>query len=168
MTLHPITHGTLTLERTYDAAPEDVFNAWADAKLKARWFVGPDGWTLTKRELDFRVGGREILHGKFTPGPDTLFTAWYHDIVPDTRIVYAYDMHLDGTYHSASLATVEFQPVSEGTRLVFTEQVAFLDGTDGTQGTLSRERGSGGLLDQLGAFLEAAGVTVGAPRRQPR
>jgi uncharacterized protein YndB with AHSA1/START domain len=166
MTLPAITHGTFTIERTYNAAPEDVFGAWADAKLKARWFVGPDSWSLIKRELDFRVGGRETLHGKFSPGPDTLFTAWYHAIVPDVRLVYAYDMHLDGVHHSASLATVEFRSVSAGTHMVFTEQVAFLDGTDGKQGTLSREAGTASHFDRLTPVLNA--LPAGGRRRQPR
>jgi hypothetical protein len=40
-----------------------------------------------------------------------------------------------------------------GTRLVFTEQGAFLDGYDGPK---ERERGTGELLDALGASLTAA------------
>ena len=37
-------HDTFTLERTYDAAPSRVFQAWADPKQKAKWFSGPPGW----------------------------------------------------------------------------------------------------------------------------
>ena len=76
--------------------------------------------------------------------------ARYHDIVPDQRIVYAYDMYLDQTRISVSLATVELQPVGNGTRLLFTEQGAFLDGHDQPQ---YREQGTGDLLDALGAEL---------------
>jgi uncharacterized protein YndB with AHSA1/START domain len=146
----PLTaHGTFTIERTYDASPQAVFAAWSDAQTKARWFVGPESWTAIKRELDFRIGGHELLHGRFPSGLDTLYTARFHDIVPDARIVCVYDMHLGQKHHSVSIATVEFEPVDARTRLVFTEQVAFLDGTKGAEGTASREHGTAAHLDRL-------------------
>jgi len=78
------------------------------------------------------------------------YNATYYDIVPDERFVIAYDMHLDDKRISVSLATVEFQPAGNGTRLKYTEQGAFLDGYDDAG---SRERGTQGLLDQLDAAL---------------
>ena len=78
------------------------------------------------------------------------FEARYWDIVPNERIVYAYDMHLDDTRISVSLATIQLQPTTGGTRLVLTEQGAFLDGHDTVA---AREHGTGELLDSLGAFL---------------
>jgi uncharacterized protein YndB with AHSA1/START domain len=143
-----VAHGNFTLERTYPVPPARAFAAWAKADLKARWFVGPDGWDAIRRELDFRVGGQEVLHGRIE-AMETLFTARYHDIVPDQRIVYDYDMHLNGNHHSVSVAAVEFRPEGTGTKLVFTEHVVFLDGTDGVQGTASREHGTAAHLDRL-------------------
>src|SRR5580700_6297160 len=124
-----VVHGTFVIERRYEAPVAQVFAAWADVAIKERWFVGPDGWTLVKRRLDFRLGGEELLHGRFAGGPETLFTARYHDIMRDKRIVYVYDMHLDDIHLSVSLATVKFAPAGGGTGLTFTEQVAYLDGT---------------------------------------
>lgn len=51
-----------------------------------------------------------------------------------------------------SLATVELKPDSKGTRLVFTEQGAFLDGHDNVG---RRETGTRSLLDNLAASLAA-------------
>ena len=48
--------------------------------------------------------------------------------MPDERIVYTYSMHLDQTLLSISVATVEFRAEGAGTRLVLTEQGAYLDG----------------------------------------
>ncbi len=154
MTTSPVTHGSFILERTYEASPAQVFAAWADPDLKARWFIGPDDWMPVRRELDLRVGGQELLHGRFAKsGRETLFTARYHDIVAEERLVYVYDMHTAGKLHSTSLTTVELQPRGAGTQLVFTEQVAFLDGTDGREGTASRERGTAAHLERLGRNL---------------
>ncbi len=70
----------------------------------------------------------------------------------DERIVYAYEMHLDERKISISLTTFELKPAGSGTRLIMTEQGAFLDGYDDAG---SRERGSNFLLDALGNSLAA-------------
>jgi uncharacterized protein YndB with AHSA1/START domain len=151
--LNQCLHGTITLERSYDASPARVFAAWADAEAKARWFVGPaERWTLIERGLDFRVGGRERLKGIFGAGPVTLFEAQYHDIVPDRRIIYAYSMWHGERLLSVSLTTVELAPAGQGTRLTFTEQAAFLDGA-GRDDLASRERGDRLLLELLAGAL---------------
>ena len=127
-----------------------VFNAFADPAAKARWFVGPDEWQASDHELDFRLGGREHVSGGPPGGPVHSFDARYQDIVPDQRIVYTYDMHMDDKRISVSLATIELEPAGKGTRLIFTEQDAFLDGYDIPA---DREHGTGGLLDNLGKEL---------------
>jgi uncharacterized protein YndB with AHSA1/START domain len=142
-----VVHATFVVERTYEAPPARVFAAWSDPEAKARWF-GPDEGS-GEFELDFRVGGREANKGT-VEGGSYAFEARYEDIVDDERIVYTYDMHHDGARISVSLATVEFRPAGEGTRLVFTEQGAFLDGLDTPD---QREGGTGSLLDALGEEL---------------
>ena len=47
-------------------------------------------------ELDFRVGGRERSRGTAPDGRAYTYEALYQDIVPARRIVYTYDMLLDG------------------------------------------------------------------------
>jgi len=103
-----------------------------------------------ERVFEFRVGGEEILKGEFPGGRVTDFRSRYFDIVPDRRIVYGYGMHIDGVRISVSLATVEFQLDGAGTRLVVTEQGAFLDGYDDAG---SREQGTRWLLEKLDAAL---------------
>lgn len=157
----PIKHGSFSIERTYPATPARVFAAWTDIETKARWFMGPAGkWQLTKRELELRVGGRELLHGQFHGGPRTRFEARYHDIVPSERLVYAYDVYVDDEFHSVSLATMELSPASGGgTRMLFTEQAAFLDGEDGCA---SRQEGTAAHLDRLGSVLAEPAEIVSA------
>jgi uncharacterized protein YndB with AHSA1/START domain len=157
MTQRSVTHATFTLERTYDATPKRVFNAFADPAVKALWFAGPDDWENEAPEFDFRVGGRETNVGRPKGGPLSSFEARYYDIVPDERIIFAYDMLSDDKRISVSLTTIELQPAGNGTRLTFTEQGAFLEGYDDPS---QRERGTRELLDALGAALarEPAGA----------
>jgi uncharacterized protein YndB with AHSA1/START domain len=144
--MRSVTHATFAVERSYPATPARVFAAWADPTAKARWFGGSD-W---EHELDFRVDGREKSRGTLD-GTVYTFSARYQDIVPDERIVYAYDMHMGETRISVSLATVELKPDGDGTTLVFTEQGAFLDGLDDPS---QREEGTRILLDGLAKELE--------------
>ena len=147
-------HATFVIERNYDFPPAQVFAAWASPEAKGRWFGGPrKEWKLKVRELDFRVGGRERLVGVWASGTVSDFDSVYQDIVPDRRIVYSYAMHLNEKRISVSLATVEFKPAGAGTKLVLTEQGAFLDGYDDSG---SRERGTRALLDNLDAALKRA------------
>lgn len=150
MTKRSVTHATFTIERVYDAAPARVFAAFSNPKEKARWFASPPEWDTVKAEMDFRIGGREVHDGGPKGGPIHKFDARYMDIVPNERIVFAYDMHFDDKRISCSLTTVELKPEGAGTRLTFTEQGAFLDDFDKPA---LREEGTRLLLDALGASL---------------
>jgi uncharacterized protein YndB with AHSA1/START domain len=146
MSARSVEHATFVIERSYRASPERTFAAWVDPEVKTRWFRGSD----LELEFDFRVGGWERHRGFDPDGRAYTFQAVYQDIVPAHRIVYTYDMLLDETRISVSLATVEFGPEHDGTRLVFTEQGAFFDGH---VPPAQREHGMGSLLDALGEEL---------------
>jgi uncharacterized protein YndB with AHSA1/START domain len=141
-------HGSFTIERKLDYPPAKVFNAWADPKAKERWFTGPA--EVSNRKQDFRIGGRDNLKSKWPSGLVSEFSAEYWDIVPNERIVYVYEMHLNGNKISVSLATVQFVADGKGTRMIVTEHGVFLDGYDDAG---SRERGTDHLMDQLVASL---------------
>jgi uncharacterized protein YndB with AHSA1/START domain len=104
--------------------------------------------------MDFRVGGHEHVSGGPQGAPPHRFDATYYDVVPNERIIYGYEMHIGDKRISVSLATIELTPEGNGTRLVFTEQAVFLDGYDDKG---SREHGTNGLLDQLGASFAREG-----------
>jgi uncharacterized protein YndB with AHSA1/START domain len=143
-----VNHSTFVVERTFDASPQRVFAAWADPGAKARWFGNPDQG-VAEYELDFQVGGREYNRGE-VEGQEYTYEARYQDIVPDERIVYAYDMHMGERRISVSLGTVELESEGDGTRLTYTEQGVYLDGLDTPE---QRQSGTGGLFDALAEEL---------------
>lgn len=153
MTERSVTHATFTLERSYPASPARVYQAFTDPQARRRWFFHTDSWTLHAHSGgEVAVGA--IESSRFSPpGSTAIITndSSYMDIVPDERLVFAYQMTIDGKRISASLSTVEFRPEGEGTRLRFTEQDAFLDGYDGAA---DREEGTRAMLDELGRELE--------------
>ena len=147
-----IQHDTFTIERTLDASPERVFEALSKPEIKARWFVGPAEWKQNDRRMDFRVGGTEHLSGTHSNGMTSVFDATYYDIVPNERIVYVYEMTVNGRKISTSLATFRIEPMGAKTKLVLTEQGAYFD--DHPQaGNESRRKGTEFLIDQLVAVV---------------
>lgn len=151
-TNHSVAHGIFHIERTVTASRTRVFAAFTDPEAKIKWFAAPSGeWTTVERSMDVRVGGSERLIGRWKSGMVTDFAATYLDIVPDTRLVYTYTMHIDDRKISVSLATIEISDAGDGrTKLRITEQGAFLDGYDDAG---AREHGTNLLTDQLVASL---------------
>jgi uncharacterized protein YndB with AHSA1/START domain len=148
MTERSVAHGTFTVERTYPVPPARVFEAWADPKQKAQWFG--DGKGEPQEVFEFRPGGREYSAGHHE-GQTYTFDVRYADIVENNRIVYTYQMSLNGRNISVSVATIEFRPEGKATRMVITEMGAFLDGLDTNE---ARREGTGFLIGQLGDYLD--------------
>ncbi len=147
-------HSTFTIERIYPVAPAKVFQAFADPRLKPRWFHGPKAWGPSEFKSDFRVGGRETNRTAVNPktGVVHAFEAVYLNIEPNARIVFSYDMYLGAQKISVSLTTVEITPAGKDTKLTFTEQGVYLDGYDDAG---SREEGTKAGLENLRTFLES-------------
>jgi len=160
-------HSTFVIERTYDADPARVFDAWARKEAKLTWF-GPKDNASEGYELDFRIGGQERFAVTLgAPGPagsaGTRYTyiATYQDIVADQRIVYTYEMYKDDDRISVSVSTVELLAAEGGTALAYTEQGVFLDGHDTAA---AREHGTREILETLATALADAQGAQGAGR----
>ena len=146
-----VVHAMFDLERTYEVPTARVWKALTDPAAKQKWFAGePRRWELLERQMDVRVGGSERVRGRWEGGVVSTFDAVYHDVIPNERLVYSYQMFLDDKKISVSLATIELKDGGGRTTLKVTEQGAFLDGYEDAG---SRQHGTGHLLDALGKSL---------------
>jgi uncharacterized protein YndB with AHSA1/START domain len=143
-----LVHFTFAIERRLEAPPAAVFKAWSDLEAKSKWFAKDDTrkWKETSRTFDFRIGGEERAAGMWDNGTTTEFVALYRDIVENERIVYVYDMFVNGEKFSVSLATIEIENAGSKTVLKVTEQGAHFDGLKGGK---AREHGTNYLMDEL-------------------
>lgn len=151
MTERSVTHGTFALEHVYAVPPARVFDAWADPAVKTRWFTGALDPAAAPMRMDFRVGGTEEAVSRTDDGSVIVYEGLFRDIVPTERIVVANWIDVDGQRISVSQFTVEFRADGNGTRLVVTEQGAYLDGHDSPD---SRASGIRAQLDALAVELE--------------
>ena len=112
---------------------------------------------MLEEYFDFRGGGSERRRWLLADGKEQTFTAHYLDIVPAARIIYAYGLGFAAERVSASLVTVEFLPAGAATRMIFTEQAAYLGAGMHSQ----RESGTEWGLDRL---VEVIGEDVARGR----
>lgn len=145
-------HATFTIERILNATPQRVFNAFADEDSHRRWFVEGEGFEDRGHHHDFKVGGRETTSfGIAAINQVCTNSTTYFDIVENKRIVFAYSMQMEGAPpFSVSLATIELSAEGSKTKLLFTEQAAFLENADGPA---MRQQGWNDLFDALAREL---------------
>lgn len=122
----------------------------ADPQAKRRWSdCHPEH--ITEYRLDFQPLGHETYHFVFPDGRVEHIEKVFFDIVPARRIVFAYEIRIDARLLSVSLVTVEFfANTRRGTRMIYTEQLAYVDGHDDRE---QRRRGTEEALDRLGQVL---------------
>jgi uncharacterized protein YndB with AHSA1/START domain len=111
----------LKLERTYDASPEEVFDAWTNpAVLKRWWAPGPD-WTAPLIEVDLRVGGRYRLATR-NPANGRVHTVAgeYVEIDRPNLLTYSWGWENEPRSDHVSTVTVEFLAKDGQTTVVLT------------------------------------------------
>jgi len=150
--LQDASEGTVVATRRIAAPRPLVYEAWTQLDHRRQWFKGP-GQTELARSLDLRVGGTEVAHGRFDEtGIETIYTARFHLIEPEVRLIYAFDMHVAGEHFSVSLTKVDFEDAPGGTDLTYTEHGYFLAGDDDASG---RAEGTEIIMSQLTTYVTA-------------
>ena len=125
---------TVTLERTFSASVEEVWDLWTTRDGIESWW-GPDGFAVTVHQLDLRPGGA-LLYAMTAVGSDQI--AFMKNagmpLVSETRVTYtevdpprrlAYTTVADfipGVEPYDVTTVVELHSIPDGVRLVLTQE----------------------------------------------
>jgi uncharacterized protein YndB with AHSA1/START domain len=108
------------LTRTIPAKPAQVYRAWLDPALLARW-MAPGASTVTSADVDEHVGG----HYRIQHGEQGGFDAELLELVPDRRLVFRWGF-VGPQWRSGpsydSLLTVTFDETDGGTLLTLVHE----------------------------------------------
>jgi len=144
-----LVHDTFVIDITIDAPPAEVFGAYADLQVRMEW-AAPANDVIAYDKSDFRVGGGDVF--RCGPVNDLKFvgTLWYHDIVPNERIVYTESVQVGGEKLSLEIVTLELLPEGSVTHLRSTTQMISFVGqqmiADSKSGTRAALHNLAGLL----------------------
>jgi uncharacterized protein YndB with AHSA1/START domain len=111
---------SLHLERTFDASPEEVFDAWTNPEVLRRWWAAGPTWRTPVAEVDLRVGGSYRLSME-DPETGTVHTVGgeYREVRRPERLAYSWRWEQDdGSTGHVSTVTVDFLSEGECTTVV--------------------------------------------------
>jgi uncharacterized protein YndB with AHSA1/START domain len=83
------------IERTFDAPPEDVFDAWTSPEVMRRWFHCEADWETPVAEVDLRVGGRVRVVMRRPDGTEAEASGEYTLIDRPRRLVMTWTFYDD-------------------------------------------------------------------------
>ena len=128
-------HDAVTIERSFDAPVDLIWQMWTDPEHFATWY-GPDGASIPVAQMDVRVGGtRMVCMEVQTPrGPMLMwFTGEYREVVENRRLVYTEsmsdengnvlspaDMGMPPEHPTTTEVHVELEDVGGRTKMVMT------------------------------------------------
>ena len=121
-----------TIERTYDAPPETIWNLWTTPAGIESWWA-PDGFSVEVRTLELQPGG-ELLYAMTATAPEQVAFMQQHGMPLTTESHktftgldaprrLAYDSLIDfvpGVEAYKHPTVIEIEPSGEGSRVVMT------------------------------------------------
>jgi uncharacterized protein YndB with AHSA1/START domain len=109
---------TLNLERTFQAPPDAVFDAWTSEEVLRRWFYGRSDWEAPVAEVDLRVGGavRVVMRDPET-GAEHGGGGRYTEIDRPTRLAFTWSWDDD---ERETQIEVDFMEEEDATKVLFT------------------------------------------------
>lgn len=151
----------VTIERTFDAPVDLIWQMWTNPEHFAAWY-GPAGATIPVATMDVRVGGTRLICMEVTTpnGPMQMwFTGEYLEVIENKRLIYTDSMsNPNGEViapsdmgmpagHTTTEVRVELEDVGGGTRMVITH-VGIPDDSPGAIGWAM-------ALDKLATHIDA-------------
>jgi glutathione S-transferase len=115
----------LLITRTFDAPPSLVFRLWSQAQHMQRW-MGPQGFTCTHCEIDFRPGGKWLACIESEQSGPLWMGGEFREIEPDRRIAFSFgDRDPAANIHPSTEVVVTFTDRGGGKTLQTFHQTGF-------------------------------------------
>jgi uncharacterized protein YndB with AHSA1/START domain len=125
---------TVTIERTFDASIEEVWDLWTTKDGIESWW-GPDGFAVTVRKLDLRPGGA-LIYATTAVGSDQIefmknagmplvleTRVTYAEVDPPRRLAYStLADFIPGIEPYRAATIVDLHPILDGVRMVLTQE----------------------------------------------
>ena len=140
----------VSIERTFAASAEDVFDAWTSPEVMRRWFHCEADWETPEAEVDLRVGGRIRVVMRQPDGTKAEAHGEYTLIDRPRRLAMTWTFHDDPS--NEQLIELSFSESEDSTRVVLVNSRISTD-----QRRDAQDWGWNGCLDQLERVL--AGIT---------
>ena len=113
---------TLTMERTFAAPAQRVFDAFTSEEVMRRWWQAGDGWSTPVAEVDLRIGGeiRIVMHD---PDKDVRHGGGgrYTEIDPPSRLAFTWTWE-DDIDQVEQMIEIDFTEADGETTINFTHR----------------------------------------------
>ncbi len=135
---------TLTMERTFAAPAQRVFDAFTSEEVMRRWWHADHDWETPEARVDLRIGG-EVRVVMRNPHDDAHYGGGgeYTEIDPPSRLAFTWTWD-DDTDRLRQLIEIEFHEADGATTVRLTNS-----GLKDEESVASHEEGWGGSLDNL-------------------
>jgi uncharacterized protein YndB with AHSA1/START domain len=145
----------LSLSRTIDATPEQLFRAWTEPELMKQWFC-PKPWRVTHAEIDARTGGANFIVMQGPEGQEHPNRGVYLEIIPNRKIVFT-DAFTEAWVPSEKpfmTGVITFEPLDGGSKTLYTAKALHWSAEDmETHEQMGFHEGWGIATGQLAALF---------------
>lgn len=142
----------IVVERTLQASPERIFEAYTDAKLVPRWWA-PPGSSLRVEQMEVRPGGKYRYVQRTPGGQELVFVGSYIEVKPPTRLVYTFEVEGQG---NPVTTTVDLHGEGRSTRVTLINLCVSKEVRE-VMAKYGAEAGAKAALQQLAKLLEQLG-----------
>jgi uncharacterized protein YndB with AHSA1/START domain len=107
--------GVLRVERTINAPPQVLFDAWTSPEVLRRWWPAGADWDTPVAEVDARVGGGLRLVMRSPGGEEFGGRGEYVEMRPPERLAFTWTWDGHEGHEGTQLIEVEFVDRQDGT-----------------------------------------------------
>ena len=112
---------TVTLRRIFNAPIDRVFDAWTKAEVLADWF-GPAGYTVTRAEVDLRLGGKYLIVLQSPAGGTIKHFGEYVEVTPPEKLVFTWLLENQAckggeNQCAETLVSIDFRRINQTTEI---------------------------------------------------